>query len=526
MTRLPASLVLVSALIGCADRTPALPLQDNLGTHHVAISSRNERAQAYFDQGMRLVYAFNHEEGIRAFQEARRIDPACAICAWGEALAHGPNINLPMDSANAAAALAAVQAANQLAAGASERERQLIAALALRYGDPGTAQPPRDSAYARAMRELATAHPDDLEMATLYAEAVMNLSPWSYWNADSTPRQGMDEALAQLERVVAALPSHPGACHYYIHAVEAVHPERAVPCAERLAQLMPGAGHLVHMPAHIYVRIGRYADAVESNVHATHADAAYLNIDRKPGFYDVGYVPHNHHFLAFAASLAGMRDQAVTAAREAAHKTGPEGGRLALEAEYVLPSPHLMLHAFEMWDSVLAEPMPPADLTVARGMALYARGGAFAATGRLPEARSALDTVRQLEAEQPEGTRRQLLGVAAHVLAAEIAGREEKWSDAETHLRAAVAAEDALPYMEPPYWHHPVRHGLGKVLLRAGKARQAELVYREALLKFPENGWALAGLGKSLEAQGKRAEAAEISGRFEKAWRGATPPPL
>jgi tetratricopeptide (TPR) repeat protein len=250
---------------------------------------------------------------------------------------------------------------------------------------------------------------------------------------------------------------------------------------------MPGAGHLVHMPAHIYVRIGRYADAVESNVHATHADAAYLSIDRKPGFYDVGYVPHNHHFLAFAASLAGMRNEAVAAAREAARRTGPEGARLALEAEYVLPSPHLMMHAFGMWDSVLAEPMPPADLTVARGLALYARGGAFAATGRLPEARGALDT-------------------------------------AESHLRAAVALEDALPYMEPPYWHHPVRHALGTALLQSGKARQAESVFREALRKFPENGWALAGLRKSLEAQGKRAEAAEIAGRFEKTWRGATPP--
>jgi tetratricopeptide (TPR) repeat protein len=526
MLRFLAPILLFPAMTGCATRAPELPLQGNLGTHHVAISSRNERAQAYFDQGMRLAYAFNHEEAIRAFQEARRIDPSCAICAWGEALAHGPNINLPMDSANAAAALSAIQTAERLAEGASERERQLIAALALRYGNPGSPQPPRDSAYARAMRELATGNPDDLEIVTLYAEAVMNLSPWNYWNADSTPRPGMDEALRELERVVAAAPSHPGACHYYIHAVEAVHPERAIPCAERLAQLMPGAGHLVHMPAHIYVRVGRYADAVESNVHATHADAAYLSIDREPGFYDVGYVPHNHHFLAFAASLAGMRDQSVSAAREAARKTGPEGARLALEAEYVLPSPHLVMHTFGMWDSVLAEPLPPADLSVARGLALYARGGALAATGRLPEARSALDTVRMLEAEQPEGTRRQLLGVAVHVLTGEIAGRERRWDEAETHLRAAVAAEDALPYMEPPYWHHPVRHGLGAVLLESGKARQAESAYREALLKFPENGWALGGLRKSLEAQGKRAEAAEVAVRLEKAWRATTPPAL
>jgi tetratricopeptide (TPR) repeat protein len=306
--------------------------------------------------------------------------------------------------------------------------------------------------------------------------------------------------------------------------VEAVHPARAIPCAQRLAQLMPGAGHLVHMPAHIYVRVGRYADAVESNAHATHADSTYLSIDRTPGFYDVGYVPHNHHFLAFAASLAGMRDEAIAAAREAARKTGPEGARLALEAEYVLPSPHLMLHTFALWDSVLAEPMPPADLTVARGLALYARGGALAAVGRVTEARGVLDTVRMLEAEEPEGTRKQLLGVAFHVLAGELAARERKWRDAEDHLRAAAAAEDALPYMEPPYWHHPVRHSLGSVLLRAGKPRQAEIAYREALEKFPENGWALAGLEKSLEAQGKRVAAQEIGVRMERAWRAATPP--
>jgi tetratricopeptide (TPR) repeat protein len=334
----------------------------------------------------------------------------------------------------------------------------------------------------------------------------------------------MDHALAELERVVAAAPSHPGACHYYIHAVEAVHPARAIPCAERLAQLMPGAGHLVHMPAHIYVRVGRYADAVASNVHATHADSAYLSIDRSPGFYDVGYVPHNHHFLAFAASLAGMRDQAVAAARDAARKTGPEGGRLALEAEYVLSSPHLMMHLFGMWDSVLAEAMPPADLTVARGLALYARGGAMAALDRMTEARGVLDTVRMLETGEPEGTRKQLLGVAVHVLAGEIAAHERKWNEAEAHLRAAIVAEDALPYMEPPYWHHPVRHALGSVLLRAGKQRQAESAYREALERFPENGWALAGLEKSLAAQGKRAAAEEVGVRLGKAWRGATPP--
>jgi tetratricopeptide (TPR) repeat protein len=524
MTRRFATIFFAFALIGCAENRPELPLQENLGTHHVAISSRNERAQAYFDQGIRLAYAFNHEEAIRSFREARRIDPACAICAWGEALAHGPNINLPMDSANAAAALSAVQTAEQLADRASARERDLISALAMRYGDPGTPQPPRDSAYALAMRELAATNPDDLEMATLYAEAVMNLSPWNYWNADSTPRTGMDHALAELERVVATAPSHPGACHYYIHAVEAVHPARAIPCAERLAQLMPGAGHLVHMPAHIYVRVGRYADAVESNVHATHADSTYLSIDRRPGFYDVGYVPHNHHFLAFAASLAGMRDEAVAAAREAARKTGPEGGRLALEAEYVLSSPHLMMHLFGMWDSVLAEAMPPADLTVARGLALYARGGAMAALDRMTEARGVLDTVRMLETGEPEGTRKQLLGVAVHVLAGEIAAHERKWNEAEAHLRAAIVAEDALPYMEPPYWHHPVRHALGSVLLRAGKPRQAESAYREALERFPENGWALAGLEKSLAAQGKRAAAEEVGVRLGKAWRGATPP--
>lgn len=507
------SSMLLFVIAACAPSPPTVPILSDLGRHHVAISTRDTLAQAYFDQGMRLVYAFNHAEAIRSFREAGRIDGDCAICAWGEALAHGPNINLPMDSANGAQALAAIAEAEGLASKASPREQDLIRALSVRYGPDPAAQASRDSAYARSMESLLDRYADDAEIATLYAEAVMNLSPWNYWNPDGTPRPGMDRAIMELERVMAGNPEHPGACHYYIHAVEAVHPARAVPCAERLARTMPGAGHLVHMPAHIYVRVGRYADAVEANLHAAHADSVYLGIDRAPGFYDVGYVPHNHHFLAFAATLAGTPEPAIRAARAAAALTGPEGAKLALETEFVLPAPHLVLAAFELWDSVLTEPMPPAGLDVATGLALYARGTALAAKARGKEAEIALDTVRTLAARAPEGTRRQLLGVAEHALAGEIARRERRWRDAERELRTAAAIEDSLPYMEPPYWFSPVRHTLGAVLLEAGRAAPAETVYRQALERFPDNGWAMTGLRRSLTAQGRHREARDISGR-------------
>ncbi|HXE58449.1 MAG TPA: hypothetical protein VNK43_10655, partial [Gemmatimonadales bacterium] len=325
-------LTVAVALMGTAPphHRDSVPLYRNLGDHRYRITTGVEAAQAYFNQGLRLYYAFNHAEAIRAFREAQRRDPDCAMCFWGEALAWGPNINAAMDSAAGVAAYAAVQRAVALEGRASTLERALIQALATRYAPvPPADRGALDSAYARAMADVARRHRDDHDVAVLHAEALMDLRPWNYWTREGRPYPGTAELVAQLERVIAANPRHPGACHFYIHAVEAVEPAKAVPCAERLAALMPGAGHLVHMPGHIYIRVGRYADAIKANEHAVHADETYIR-DQRPGVgaYTAGYYPHNYDFLAFAAAMAGRSAQAMEAAEKLAALETPEMMRL------------------------------------------------------------------------------------------------------------------------------------------------------------------------------------------------------
>lgn len=293
-----------------------VPLYDDLGDHHREISSGEPQVQEYFDQGLRLYYAFNHAEAIRSFREAQRLDPECAICWWGEALSWGPNINLAMDSASAVAAYAAMQGALAVRSEASEREQALIDALAVRYAEtPPADRAALDQAYADAMTALVARYRDDADIAALAAESLMDLRPWDYWTAEGEPQPGIADALSLLEEVLAREPDHPGACHFFIHAVEKVYPERAVPCAERLAALMPGAGHIVHMPGHIYIRVGRYLEAVEANEHAVHADETYIQ-DQNPalGMYTAGYYPHNYDFLAFAAMMIGRSGDAIAAA--------------------------------------------------------------------------------------------------------------------------------------------------------------------------------------------------------------------
>ena len=284
-----------------------VPLYDNLGTLHYPITTTVPFAQRYFDQGLRLYYAFNHQEAIRSFQEGTRLDPDCAMCYWGIALAYGPNINAPMDATNGRLAYSAIQQAVRRATTVSDRERALIQALATRYSaEPTADRVELDVVYSRAIADVVQRFVDDLEAKTLYAESLMDLSPWNYWTAEGNPSPNTESLLLQLEQVLAAEPGHPGANHFYIHAVEAVQPERALAAAERLASLMPGAGHLVHMPGHIYIRVGRYEDAIKSNEHAVHADETYFR-DHNPavGIYMLGYYPHNYDFLAFAASMIG-----------------------------------------------------------------------------------------------------------------------------------------------------------------------------------------------------------------------------
>ncbi|MGH7470683.1 MAG: hypothetical protein ACRENP_22270 [Longimicrobiales bacterium] len=505
--------------LATAQPSDSVPLYKNLGNHHMAISSRVARVQQYFDQGMRLAYGFNHEEAIRAFREGARLDPRCAICWWGVAYSHGPNINLPMDSANGAAAWEALQKARALAGNASAKEQAYITALAARYGKNPTANRAQlDSAYARAMQALARSYPNDPEAVTLAAEAMMDLRPWNYWQKDGKPYAGTAELVASLERVLRANADHPGACHFYIHAVEATQPEKAVACAERLASLMPGAGHIVHMPAHIYIRVGRWNDAIEANQHAVHADQAYIADQRPDGFYTLAYYPHNHHFLAFAASMAGRRALAVEHARHARHNTPLAVAAQVPPLQPLVAYPHLALVTFGRWDEVLREPAVPGDLRVATALVAYARGVAHSARRNEVMARRELDTLNAIAKTMTEEPFKTMLAVAQHALLGEIARRAGQLPQAEQHFRTAMGLEDSMNYIEPPDWYYPIRHSLGEVLLRAGKAAQAEALYREDLKRFPENGWSLHGLAASLRAQRKNAEAAQVDARLKNAW--------
>jgi len=511
-----------------------VPLYDDLGDLHRPVTTSVTRAQLYFDQGLRLYYAFNHPEAIRAFREASRLDPDCAFCFYGEALAWGPNINMPMDSAGGVAAYAALQRAIAVKSHASGVERALIDALAARYAPPELAAAPRsalDSAYSNAMANVVQSYPNDQDVQVLFAESVMDLSPWEYWTPERTLRPRMGDALAQLERVIAANPRHPGACHFYIHAVEAAYPERAVQCAERLASLMPGAGHLVHMPGHIYVRVGRYMDAVRANQHAVHADETFIR-DGRPGqsTYTIGYYPHNFDFLAFAASMAGKSELAISTAN---HQASVIPVDLLAAPGMTFLQHHLtkrlqLLVRFGHWDEILHTPAPSSDLPHATAIWHYARGRALAAEGKPDEADAELALLRTTASDpRLEGARmefnesRSVLGVAEQVLAGSIASARGDHEKAIRDLRAAVGLEDALTYGEPPEWTVPVREELGAALLAGGRAAEAEQSYRQDLERFPSNGWSLFGLAQSLRTQGKSADAERATADFRRAWAEA-----
>ncbi len=501
----------------------AVPLYTNLGSHHKAISTKVPAAQRYFDQGLRLVYGFNHAEAIRAFQRAAELDPTCAMCYWGIALAYGPHVNAPMDAASGVAAYAAAQRARSLMSHATAPERAYIEAVAQRYVEvPPADRTQLDMLYSRAMGTLASTYPDDLDAATLYAESLMDLRPWNYWRPDGTPYPGTDEILRQLRKVISRNPNHPGACHYYIHAVEAVNPQAAVPCAERLARLMPGAGHLVHMPAHIYIRVGRWNDAVKANQHAIHTDETFIEGQQPMGVYPLAYYPHNIHFLAFAATMAGRSAMATEASRTLTSKVNLDAARQVGMLQEMLPYHALTLTTFGRWDEVLAEPLPPSDIRFPYAMAHYARGVAYAAKGQWADAQAALDTVTAINDATPAGAdSKTALSIAVRALRGEIATRRGDVNAGISQFREAVAIEDAGLYFEPPKWYYPIRHSLGAALLKAGQYTEAEQVYRQDLRRFPENGWALFGLAQALRAQGKSKEAAAVEGRFRRAWAGA-----
>src|SRR5687767_14198000 len=383
--------VALTPLSATAQQRHTATLLTGLGNHHHQITTKSAQAQRFFDQGLALAYAFNHPEAKRSFEEAARLDLTCAMCHWGIAYVLGPNINASMDPAVNAEAYAASRRALALAPNVSPRERAYIEAMAQRYVERTPEnRAPLDSAFARAMRDVASRFPADDDAVTIYAEALMNLTPWTYWTRDKRPLPGTTDIIAALEKVAARNPRHPGACHLYIHAVEAAFPERAVACAERLAALMPSAGHIVHMPAHIYLRVGRYEDAIRANEHAVHADETYIRDQRAESFYTIAYYPHNYHFLAFAAIMAGRAGRALDAARAAASKIPLDVAATAPDLQLLVAYPHLTLATFGRVEDVLREPMPRSDLRVATGLAWYARGMAFAASRRISDARTAL----------------------------------------------------------------------------------------------------------------------------------------
>ncbi len=511
--------------------TRTAPLFDNLGNYHHPISTSSELAQRYFDQGLILAYGFNHAEAARSFREAARLDPNCAICYWGVALVLGPNINAAMEAEAVPEAWQALQKAQELSENASEKERAYIQALTKRYSSqPVENQKANDIAYAKAMREVQRRYPDDLDAATLFAEALMDTMPWQYWTKDGEPKPETGELLATLESILERNPDHPGANHMYIHAVEASpNPDRGIASADRLRNLVPGAGHLVHMPSHIYIRVGRYHDAVLANQRAIEADQDYVTQCHAQGIYPLGYMPHNHHFLLASAAIAGESELAIQAAHHTAamadQKMMREPGYGTLQHYYSIPL--YTLAKFGKWDEILAEPAPAEDLKYPTGVWHYARGLAFTAKGQPQEAAQELAQLKAIAADPSLekvtiwdiNTSSSLLNIASEVLAGELAAKQGDYENAIAYLETAVSLEDNLNYDEPPPWLSPVRESLGAVLLEAGRAAEAERVYREDLKRFPENGWSLYGLAQSLRVQGKAEEARTVQARFEKAWK-------
>ena len=506
------------------------PLYDNLGSYHKTITTGSPVAQKYFDQGLRLTYGFNHDEAIKSFREGIREDSTCAMCWWGVAYALGPNINLPMDTAAVAPAWEAVQQAVRNAGWTTKKEQAYIEALVKRYSAEITPnRAPLDSAWARAIGEVHRRYPADDDAAVLYAEALMDLRPWNYWSNAGKPRAPSTlETVKVLETVVKRTLENPGACHFYIHAIEAsTFAQRAVPCAERLGSLVPGAGHLVHMPTHIYMRVGRWEDAVEHNATAVHVDQEYLAARHPTGVYPIGYVPHNYHVMWEALLMLGRSREALAAARTIEAKVPVDVVRMIPPFEYYSPAALFTLVRFSRWDDVLKEPAPAAELRYTTGVWHYARGLALAAGGQFDSAEVERDSVAAIAAAIPPeqtanlNSARTLLQIAERHLAGETAARQQRTDEAVRALREGIALEDELTYDEPTAWVVPLRQPLGAVLLKAGRANDAEQAYRQDLIRYPNNGWSLQGLARALAAQGRTKEAERVDAQFRKTWARA-----
>jgi tetratricopeptide (TPR) repeat protein len=524
-------MVVLAALASHSDvlvaAEPSVPLYE-VGSLSRAITTASPEAQKYFDQGLAFMFGFNHDEAIRSFQRAAELDPGCAMAHWGVALANGPHINNPVLPANRAkAAWEALVRAQAAAAGASPIEKALIVAVAARYASPPQEdRKALDLAYANAMRSVWAAYPKDADVGALFAEAMMDLRPWDLWLPDGTPQPGTEELIRALDAVRTLDPGHPLALHLYIHAVEAREPARADKAADALRERLPGLGHLVHMPSHIDVRRGRWQEAIVANTKAIDADARYTARSGEQGFYRL-YMAHNHHMLTYAGMMSGQSAIALQRIREMVKDIPLEFFRANAWADGFMAMPLEVLMRFGRWQEILAEPGFPDYVPISRALQHYARGVAFAATSRMPEAEKELAAffeARQKVAKEAtfgNNSGSDVLGVAERVLKGELAFRAGRRDEGIALLREGVTLEDKLRYNEPPDWIQPVRHPLGAALLAAGRFAEAEAVFREDLAKLPDNGWGLYGLQRALALQKKKAEAAEVQKRFDTIWSKA-----
>jgi len=505
-------------------------LVTGLGDLHHPVSTKNPQAQQFFDQGLRFIYAFNHDEAARSFQHAAELDPKLAMAYWGVAEAVGPNYNDPADPDRYKRAHEAVQKAADLSGAATNSDQAYIQALAKRFpADPNSDLRKAAEDYRDAMRQVVREFPDDLDAATLFAEAGMNLHPWGLWHVDGTPEEGTEEIVSTLESVMKRDPNHLGAVHYYIHAVEASrNPERALAGASRLAELAPGAGHIVHMPAHVYIRTGDYEAAVKTNEQAAAVDRAYIKASRAQGIYPMMYYSHNLHFIAMCAAMNGNYAESMKNAELLVANVSPHVREMP-PLEGFMTIPVAVQIRFHHWNEILKMPPPDAAMKTATVFWHFGRGLALAGTGKITEAEAEYKIVSDAEATTPpdvifqmpiNNKAKDIMKIAKDVLGAKIALAKKDNSGAIAMLREAVAIQDTLKYGEPPDWFFPVRESLGATLLISGDAAGAEKVFRDDLERNPRNPRSLWGLHQTLLQQKRDYDAGFIKKEFEASWKG------
>ena len=497
------------------------------GDHHHPVATANPEAQKFFDQGLVLSYGFNHDEAERSFRRAAELDPKMAMAWWGVAYVIGPNYNMPVDPEHEQHAYEAIQKAISLSTNASQIERDYIQALAERYSNqPNSDYQKLAVDYNNAMRDLSRKYPDDLDAATIFAESGMNLHPWKLWNKDGTPAPGTEEIVSTLESVLRRDPTHLGANHFYIHAVEAsAHPERALPSAERLAGLAPASGHLVHMPGHIYIRTGDHEASEKTNIKAAAADEAYIKATGVQGVYPMMYYSHNLHFIAVENATMGDYANSLAAARKLSDHVSPHVDEMPMLDFFASMTPMVMVR-FRQWDEILQQPAANPKHVVSAGIWHYARGMAYASKGQVKEAQLEIDEIKRLTPEMIKiptntvgtGNAERIPVMSVYIIEAKIALSQKKNAEAIAHLNQALELEDAMDYNEPPDWIAPVRETLGGMLLQAGDPVAAEKVFRADLDRHPRNPRSLFGLMESLKAQGRTADAQWVQRQFEAAW--------